>query len=299
MIISHLNCPLCNSDKLAEFLKAKDYLVTSEIFPLVKCQACGFIFTQGVPAAAEISRYYRSEDYVSHSDTRKGLMNKIYHLGRNFMLRKKFGMINRVAKSRRLLDIGCGTGYFPAFMQQKGYRATGVEVDPKAREFAEKQHGIKVHSPEEFLGERFEGAFDVITLWHVLEHLHDFNRYLEKMLEHLEKDGALVIALPNCSAFEARHYREYWAGYDVPRHLWHFTPVTLNLLAEKHGLKVVRMKRLPLDPFYNSMLSEKYKGNKFFMLSGTIIGKLAYIESLSDIKKSSSIVYFLKRKSYS
>lgn len=297
MSVSHKHCPLCNAENLAEFLKARDHLLTSEIFPLFKCHSCGFVFTQDVPPANKIGLYYQSEDYVSHSDSRKGLMNKLYHLGRSLMLRKKCGMVNKVANGRKLLDIGCGTGYFPAYMKQKGYDVAGVEVDPIARDFAKREFGIPVYSPDEFLKNEIGGSFDIITLWHVLEHLDDFNLYFKKMLDHLLPGGTLVIALPNCSAYDARHYKEFWAGYDVPRHLWHFTPSTLNILAEKHGLKIMKMKRLPLDPFYNAMLSEKYRGNKLFMISGIIIGKLAYLESLFNLKKSSSLVYFLTMES--
>jgi 2-polyprenyl-3-methyl-5-hydroxy-6-metoxy-1,4-benzoquinol methylase len=293
MVITHNRCPLCNAEHLAEFLKAKDHLLTSESFTLNKCQACGFVFTQNTPSSEEIGKYYQSQDYVSHSDTRKGLMNRLYHLGRTFMLGKKHRMVDKLANGKKLLDIGCGTGYFPAYMKQKGFKVAGVEVDSKAREFARKEFGLAVYSPDEFLNHEIEGDFDVITLWHVLEHLDDFDHYMEKMLEQLSPEGSLVIALPNCSAFDARHYKEFWAGYDVPRHLWHFTPSTFKILVEKHGLKISKMKRLPLDPFYNSMLSEKYKGNKLYFLFGIIIGKIAYLESLFDIKKSSSVVYFL------
>jgi len=293
MAITHENCPLCGADNISAFLKATDHLVTHELFNIFKCLSCGFVFTQDIPTSVEIGRYYQSQDYISHSDTRKGLMNKLYHLGRTFMLKKKHGMIKRVAKGKNLLDIGCGTGYFPAFMKRKGYKVAGIETDPKARAFAQKEFGIPVYSPEDFINHKFEGKFDVITLWHVLEHVHDFNLYFKLMLEHLEDGGSLVIALPNCSAYDARHYKEFWAGYDVPRHLWHFTPSTLKILAEKHGLKLNRMKRLMLDPFYNSMLSEKYKSNRFYMISGVVIGKLAYLESLFNIQQSSSVVYFL------
>lgn len=297
MVIQHPNCPLCGSEKISEYLKANDHLLTHETFLINKCDSCGFLYTQGAPAAGEIGRYYQSLDYVSHSDTREGLMNKIYHVGRSLMLRKKFGMVKKVAKGRKLLDIGCGTGYFPAFMKSKGFRVAGVEVDPVARAFAQKKFSIPAYSPEDFMNGEIEGNFDVITLWHVLEHLDDFNLYLEKMLGQLEPGGALVIALPNCSAFDARHYKDYWAGWDVPRHLWHFTPLTFKILVEKHGLKIMKMKRLSLDPFYNAMLSEKYRGNKFYMIYGMAIGKLAYLESLFNINKSSSVVYILKRKS--
>ena len=293
MVITHKLCSLCGSENIAEFLKATDHLLTRETFTIWECKSCGFVFTQDTPAADEIGRYYQSQDYISHSDTRKGLMNKLYHSGRTFMLKKKHGMVKKVAEGKKLLDIGSGTGYFPGYMKTKGYQVTGVEIDPKAREFAVGEFGIRVFSPEDFFNRKIPGKFDVITLWHVLEHLDDFNLYLERMLEQLEPRGSLVIALPNCNAYDARHYKEYWAGYDVPRHLWHFTPSTLQYLAKKHRLKVYKMKRLMLDPFYNSMLSEKYNGNRFYMFSGIFIGKLAYIESLFDIKKSSSVVYFL------
>jgi 2-polyprenyl-3-methyl-5-hydroxy-6-metoxy-1,4-benzoquinol methylase len=293
MIITHKNCPLCGSEKISEFLKAKDHLLTYETFNIFKCLSCGFVFTQDIPSSGEIGRYYQSQDYISHSDTRKGLMNKLYHLGRTIMLKNKYGMVKKFAKGKKLLDIGTGTGYFPGYMKKKGYKVTGVEVDPNARAFAMKEFGIPVYSPEDFINHKLKGKFDVITLWHVLEHLDNFNLYIERMLEYLAPGGTLVIAVPNCSAFDARHYKEYWAGYDVPRHLWHFTPSTLKIAAEKHGLKISKMKRLLLDPFYNSMLSEKYKGNKLYMISGIAMGKLALIDSLFDIKKSSSVVYFL------
>jgi 2-polyprenyl-3-methyl-5-hydroxy-6-metoxy-1,4-benzoquinol methylase len=294
MVTTYRKCPLCSSDKISALFDAKDHLLSVEVFTIYHCQSCDFVFTQGVPPAEEIWKYYQSEDYISHSDTHKGLMNKLYHVGRTFMLRKKFRMVDKVAKGNKLLDIGCGTGYFPAYMKQKGYQVSGVEADPKARAFAAKEFGFPVFSPEELIGKKIPGRFDVITLWHVLEHLDDFNLYLERMLGHLVPGGTLVIALPNRNALDARYYKEFWAGYDVPRHLWHFTPSTLKYLADGHGLKIVKMKRLMLDPFYNSLLSEKYRGNRVFMIFGIAIGKLAYIESLFDVKKSSSVVYILK-----
>jgi 2-polyprenyl-3-methyl-5-hydroxy-6-metoxy-1,4-benzoquinol methylase len=295
MVVTYNSCALCNSENIAEYLKAKDHLLTGEEFSIWKCGNCGFTFTQGIPAAEEIGRYYQSLDYVSHSDSRKGLMNKLYHLSRSLMLMKKHSMVKKAANGKKLLDIGTGTGYFPGYMKKKGYQVTGVEIDPKARAFAGREFGFRVFSPEEFLGRKIPGKFDVITLWHVLEHLDNFDLYIERMLEQLEPGGCLVIALPNCSAYDARHYKDTWAGYDVPRHLWHFTPSTLKILAEKHSLEIKKMKRLPLDPFYNAMLSEKYRGNKLFMVSGVIFGKLAYIESLFEIRKSSSVVYILNR----
>jgi 2-polyprenyl-3-methyl-5-hydroxy-6-metoxy-1,4-benzoquinol methylase len=298
MVITYKNCPLCGSKDITFFLKARDYLLTHESFDIYRCNSCNFRFTQDVPPPDEIGKYYQSTDYISHSDTRKGLMNKLYHSGRTWMLKKKYRMVKKAAKRMKLLDIGCGTGYFAAFMKEKGFTVSGVETDPKARAFAEKEFGIRVYSPADFLGHKIEGPFDVITLWHVLEHLDDFNLYFERMLEQLSPGGSLVVALPNCNSLDARFYKELWAGFDVPRHLWHFTPSTLKTLAEKHGLKITKMKRLMLDPFYNSMLSEKYRGSRVFMLFGIVIGKLAYIESLFNVRKSSSVVYILNRREH-
>ena len=293
MVITHKNCPLCGSENISASLEATDHLLTHETFKIFNCRSCNFTFTQDIPPSEEIGKYYKSQDYISHSDTRKGLMNKLYHLGRTVMLKKKSGMVSKVAKGKKLLDVGCGTGYFPAYMKHMGYDVTGVEADPEARAFAQKEFGFPVYSPGDFIAKGIEGGFDVITLWHVLEHVHDFDLYLRLMLEYLKDSGSLVIALPNCSALDARYYRESWAGYDVPRHLWHFTPSTMKILAERYGLNIEKMKRLALDPFYNSMLSEKYRGNRIFMIFGMMVGELAYIESLFDVKKSSSIVYFL------
>jgi 2-polyprenyl-3-methyl-5-hydroxy-6-metoxy-1,4-benzoquinol methylase len=298
MVITYKNCPLCGSQDITFFLVARDHLLTHESFDIYQCNSCNFRFTQGIPPSDEIGKYYQSSDYISHSDTRKGLMNKLYHSGRTWMLKKKYGTVRKVAKGMKLLDIGCGTGYFPAFMKEKGFIVAGVETDSKARAFAEKEFGIRIYSPADFLGHKIEGQFDVITLWHVLEHLDDFNLYLERMLEQLSPGGSLVVALPNCHSLDARFYKESWAGFDVPRHLWHFTPSTLKTLAEKHGLKITTMKRLMLDPFYNSMLSEKYRGSRVFMLFGIVIGELAYIESLFNVRKSSSVVYILNRREH-
>jgi 2-polyprenyl-3-methyl-5-hydroxy-6-metoxy-1,4-benzoquinol methylase len=296
MVITYNNCPLCGSENISNFLKAKDNLLTRESFDIYRCNSCNFRFTQAVPPADEIGKYYQSTDYISHSDTRKGLMNQLYHFGRTFMLKKKYGLVRKVSKGKKLLDIGSGTGYFPAFMKDKGYLVAGVETDPKARAFAEKEFGLTVYSPADFVNNTIEGKFDVITLWHVLEHLDNFNLYIERMLEQLLPGGSLVIALPNCNSLDARFYKEFWAGYDVPRHLWHFTPSTFKILAENHGLKIKKMKCLMLDPFYNSMLSEKYRRKRGYIILGIIIGKLAYFESLFSIKKSSSVVYILNRR---
>ncbi|MBW6459687.1 MAG: class I SAM-dependent methyltransferase [Bacteroidales bacterium] len=293
--VHHTCCPLCQSSQVSSWMKTVDFMLTREAFEIWRCQDCGFRFTQNAPDADEMGKYYQSREYISHSDIRKGLMNRLYHLGRTMMLQRKWQMIRKIKSKGKLLDVGCGTGYFADYMNRKGYDVTGVEADPKAKAFAEKEFGLEVFSPEDFQEKKLTGPFDVITLWHVLEHLHDFHLSMERIRKHLAPGGVLVIALPNGNAYDARHYKEFWAGYDVPRHLWHFTPQTFQLLAEKHGFSILKMKRLPLDPFYNSMLSEKYKGNRFSMISGMVIGKMAYLEGLAEKRKTSSVVYILQQ----
>lgn len=170
-----------------------------------------------------------------------------------------------------------------------------MEVDEKAREFATRQFGIPVYSPQDFLSGNITGSFDVITLWHVLEHVEKLDQVVERLKNYLADGGTLVVALPNCNSFDARLYKEFWAAYDVPRHLWHFTPSTFERLMHNHGLKISGMSRLLLDPFYNSMLSEQHKGNRLHFISGIIIGKLAYIESLFNKRRASSVVYFVEK----
>lgn len=294
--IHHTSCPLCQSSQVSPWMKTIDFMVTREGFEIWQCQDCGFRFTQNAPDADEMGKYYQSREYISHSDIRKGLMNRLYHLGRTVMLQRKWQMISKIKSKGKILDTGCGTGYFADYMKRKGYDVTGVEADLNAKAFAEREFGLEVLFPEDLMEKKLSGPFDVITLWHVLEHLHDLDLYMERVKECLAPGGILVIALPNCNAYDARHYKEFWAGYDVPRHLWHFTPSTFEKLSSDHGFEICKMKRLPLDPFYHAMLSEKYKGHKLYMITGIVIGKLAYLESLVDLTKSSSPIYFLTIK---
>jgi len=293
--INHGKCPFCNSDKINLYINTKDYLKTGETFDIYRCEDCHLVFTRDVPSEEDIDKYYESEDYISHTDIKKGLINWLYHQARRYMLRRKAKLISRLTNRRNLLDIGCGTGYFPGYMKEKGYHATGVEKNSAARLFGEKKFGLTICTPEEFLADNRRNIFDIITLWHVLEHIYDPNLYLEKIRQLLKNDGVLFVALPNHDSFDARHYGSYWAGYDVPRHLWHFTPETLGHLAEKHNFQIVNLKGLPFDPFFNALLSEKYKDNRLYFITGFFIGLIAFFKGIFRIKKASSIIYVLKK----
>ena len=294
-MISHSICPLCSSDRITLYLKCTDFLVSKSVFDICTCSSCGFVFTREYPDEQSISRYYESDDYISHDDNAKGFLNRVYLPARDIMLRRKRRIVENAAGLRKgkILDIGCGTGYFAATMKKGGWNVTGIEPNIKARDFASGQFGLDVKSPEQ-MSELPSGSFDCITLWHVLEHFHDPISYAAEIKRLLKPGGLCLSALPNCSSFDAKHYGESWAAYDVPRHLWHFKPKTFRVFAEKNGFRITEIRSLLLDVFYISILSEKNKGSHFPFAKGIIKGSLFAFRSLFDKRKSSTLIYFLK-----
>lgn len=293
--INYIYCPLCNSEEIYKHRTVRDFSISGDAFDIYACRECKFQFTQNHPAEKDIGPYYQSEDYISHSDTSKGLINTIYHQVRRIMLNKKYTLIKKETSGNKLLDIGCGTGYFPNFMKRKNYQVSGVEKEEEARKFAENNFNIPVSSPDDFLNEENTECYNIITLWHVLEHIENWNEYLKAIHNKLKDNGLLFIALPNHWSYDAAFYKEYWAGYDVPRHLWHFNPETFNMLMQQHNFKVKKLKKLPFDSFYNALLSEKYRKNTFALPAGFIIGLIAFIKSLVNIKKASSVIYICEK----
>lgn len=294
--IHHTHCPVCGKPELAPFLTCRDYLVSGKEFELFRCEECGFVLTQDAPDAASIGEFYKSEKYVAHSDTKQGLVNRLFHSVRDLMLSQKQRMIERSFGKTpgRLLDYGCGTGYFLNFMQSHGWTVEGVEPGKEAAQFARDSFGLTIHKPEELYGFKDE-TFDVITLWHVLEHVHDLKGILLQFKKILKPGGRLVIALPNLNSLDARIYKEHWAAYDVPRHLWHFAPDTFEQFAGSSGFSLERMRRLPFDSFYVSMLSESNQHHKLAFLRGGFVGKLSWIRSWFGVKSCSSVVYILQK----
>lgn len=293
----HSQCPLCNAGSINRYLSCTDHLVSGEVYELFRCEECGFVFTQDHPDEQMIGRYYDSEDYISHSDTKSGLINRLYRAGRNIMLHKKLKFTETISRINRgrILDIGCGTGYFAAKMKENGWIVTGIEPEVKAREVGISRFGLEILEPEK-ISSLAGGSFDVITMWHSLEHLHDPYNYSLEILRLLKPDGLLISALPNCDSYDARHYGGSWAAYDVPRHLWHFTPKTFSLFAEKTGFKITGIKPLPLDVFYISILSEKYSNRRLHLLTGLVKGFFFAAKVVFKRSKSSSLIYFLRRK---
>lgn len=292
------NCPVCNSTQFTHFLSGVDYTVSNETFNIVACNSCSFRFTNPIPTENKIGAYYKSEDYISHSGTKKGIVNRLYHVVRNYTLKKKFQLVNKHAKGKSLLDIGCGTGDFLNYVNQQGWQVNGLEPDNDARKLCKTNHGIDTVSTDELHNLKNESV-DVITMWHVLEHVYNLNKDVEKIKGVLKKDGTLFVAVPNCSSHDAKKYGEFWAAYDLPIHLYHFRPNNIKQLFAKYDMEVIDVLPMKFDSYYVSLLSEKYKsGNKGFSLGNLINGFFAGLISNIKAKKGeySSQIYVIKHK---
>ncbi len=286
-------CPACKSQSWRKAGQAKDYSVSGEWFELRECNTCGLRMTYPHPDESEIGRYYASLEYISHSDTRKGLTNKLYHAARQYMLSKKFNWVCQASGRNQgtLLDVGAGTGHFAHYMQAHGWNVVALEPDSSARKVALDKLEMKIE-PLEILAIQQPHSYDVITLWHVMEHVYDLNGYMDHFRTILKPDGVLMIAVPNYTSFDASRYGAQWAAYDVPRHLWHFSPGSMEKLMTLHHFSLVQKTAMPLDAFYVSMLSEKYKGNGLAALPAALYsGFRTFWSSRHHEDHASSIIY--------
>ena len=290
-------CPLCGGQQLEHALTCTDHYASGEQFEVIRCAHCGFLMTQGVPVEAEIGKYYETPDYISHSDTQQGLMNRVYHWVRQYMLSRKAALVKRVSglSEGSLLDYGTGTGYFANAMVRQGWKVKAIEKSPQARAFAKKQFGLDVEA-EHSLKDYPSMSLDVVTLWHVMEHLEHLNEMWETLHRILKDKGVLIVAVPNPESYDARKYKEWWAAYDVPRHLWHFSPSVMQQFGEKHGFVLEKEHPMPFDAFYVSMLTEKYKSNGLSFVKGLWTGTLAWFSALGNKERSSSLIYVFRKK---
>lgn len=250
-------CPICDSGKQSLFLTCIDYTVSKQPFELQECGTCGFVFTSPRPQNADLGKFYESDEYISHSNTKKGIVSRLYQSVRNRTLRQKLNLINARQQKGALLDIGCGTGEFANVMKQNGWSVRGIEPGISAREMAKRNYGLDVQ-PEEALTDIAPESMDVITMWHVLEHVPDLQGRVKELQSILKQDGLLIVAVPNRNSHDAQHYGKNWAAYDVPRHLWHFRPQDIRALFAPHGFEVKEVLPMQFDSYYVSMLSEKY-----------------------------------------
>lgn len=292
--IHYDKCPVCDSANIAEALKAKDHTVSGHFFPVWECESCTLRFTQDIPTEDEISAYYKSEEYISHTDRAPGLINKIYRVVRKRTLASKRKLVEKFTLTNgELLDIGAGTGAFAQEMKAKGWKITGLEPDPDARKQALDNYGLDLEHSDHLFS-LAENSFDAITMWHVLEHVHDLHAYLEKLRSLLKKQGRLFIAVPNYTSKDASIYGNDWAAYDVPRHLYHFSPASMKKLTSLHGFVLETEKPMWYDSFYISMLSSRFRNGRTNLPAAFINGLRSNLSAISNVENCSSVIYILR-----
>ena len=296
LTITRTHCPCCASGNITKALECEDYTVSHEIFEIWHCANCSQRFTQNIPDQEAIGPYYQSDTYISHSDTEKGLVNKLYKLARNYTLNWKLKLVAKwtgIQKGGSILDIGAGTGAFLENAQTQGWFVTGLEPDAGARKLSHEKYGLALDEPSRLFS--LPGAsFDAVTMWHVMEHVHQLHEYMAEIKRVLKQEGTALIALPNYTSKDATHYGKFWAAYDVPRHLYHFSPAAVRKLASQHGLQVETTKRMWLDAFYIAILSEQYKNGKGDLIAAVFNGFKSNLQAWSHKEECSSLVYVIK-----
>lgn len=288
-------CPRCAATTLVPALSVTDHSVTKEVFQLTDCTACNFRFTNPRPTQAEIGRYYQSEGYISHTNSSASLQDRLYHLARKRTLHTKYQLLRRLQPHGKVLDIGCGTGEFLAYLMSRGYLVHGVEPNLKAREQVIGNHGIPVMPSIEQVPAQEQ--FQVVTMWHVLEHVPDVRATFKKLFALLADRGILVIAVPDRGSWDATHYGLNWAAWDVPRHLSHFRQEDVHALLHEHGFVRVATKRMWLDAFYIALLSEQYKGagRALALVKAIFVGGWSNLVAAFTGRPTSSSLYVARK----
>lgn len=272
------------------FLTVTDYSVSKETFDLYHDEELDMLITNPQPSLDVLGKYYESADYISHTDSKRSLFEKAYHFVKGIALKNKLNLINSLQPNKgKILDIGAGTGEFLSVAQQDGWQTTGVEPSDKAKQIAINK-GV---SFVEAIAQLEDRSFDVITMWHVLEHVPDLDHQIKELKRLLKPSGSLIIAVPNFKSFDAQHYEKFWAAYDVPIHFWHFSKIAIQKLFQKEQMELVKILPMKFDSFYVSLLSEKYKTGRMNFVKAFFVGLWSNIKGKSDLEYSSHI-YILK-----
>ncbi|HLV70854.1 MAG TPA: class I SAM-dependent methyltransferase [Xanthomarina sp.] len=285
------------------YLQVKDHSVSGEKFQLIENKMYGFLETHPQPKAEQLPEYYNTEDYISHTDSKRNLFEKVYHLVRYMSLKRKVKIIDSFfqpevqpvnSNEKKLLDIGCGTGDFLQMAQKHQWEVFGIEPNENARTIANSKTNQRVFNTEKL--KTFKtSSFDVITLWHVLEHLPNLDEQVHILKSLLKPNGTLIIAVPNYKSYDASYYKDFWAAFDVPRHLWHFSKTSISKLFTSQNMTVVSVLPLIFDSYYVSMLSEKYKKGSLNIFNAFRIGWLSNFKAKRS-GEYSSLIYVIKNQ---
>jgi 2-polyprenyl-3-methyl-5-hydroxy-6-metoxy-1,4-benzoquinol methylase len=275
---------------LKHFLTVKDHSVSQETFDLYYDETLDMLITQPHPSFENLGKYYESVDYISHTDSKRSLFEKAYHFVKGIALKNKLNLINSYQSEKgQILDIGAGTGDFLLVAKNNGWQTVGIEPSEKAKAIAI-QKGISFVNETQNL---VTHSFDVITMWHVLEHVPDLDFQIKELKRLLKPNGTLIVAVPNFKSFDAKHYGKFWAAYDVPIHFWHFSKTAIKSLFEKEQMQLQKVLPMPFDSFYVSLLSEKYKNGKMNYIKAFFVGLQSNWKARRSLEHSSHI-YVLK-----
>ena len=292
-------CPSCNNSDFTKQLSCTDFTYSKQLFHIVSCNSCGLYFTNPRPDEKSIGVFYDNPEYVSHTDTNKGLLFRLYGIVKSYTLGQKRKLLERLSIDKKVLDYGAGSGDFSNELASNGWKVSSFEPDSNARQLIqEKNASIELIDSLDTLN---DGSKSVIALWHVLEHVHRLKETIQHFNRILTDDGKLIIAVPNHTSYDAKFYWKNWAAYDVPRHLYHFNPSTIETLMQSQGFKLLDIRPMWFDSYYVSLLSEKNSSNGGILKSVIGWGRAFFIGSISNIlalgstKKCSSVTYIFEK----
>ena len=288
-------CPWCESERTQIHLWLRDEFLTKEEFQIYECLRCGLQFTEPRPSKDKIGEYYKSQEYYSHQENKKGFIPKLYESIKLINIKHKYKIATKGVKVGKMLDIGCGVGDFLHRAEQNGWDCTGVEPSEEAKTIAQKRIKARI-IPGNDLEKIPNETYDVITMWHVLEHVDDIKWQVAQLQRLIKKEGRIIIAVPNYKSYDAEFYKDKWAAYDVPRHLNHFNKETIVKIFKTNGLKLVASDKLVWDAYYISYKSEQYRHHPMPLIKGAYRGCLSNLKARKSNEWSSKIYVFIKQK---
>jgi 2-polyprenyl-3-methyl-5-hydroxy-6-metoxy-1,4-benzoquinol methylase len=241
-----VNCGLCGSQEqqVIRSVPVQRYGLAA-YFQLVRCHTCNLVYLNPRPDKQESAAYYPPE---YQADMRKVLQeawaNPITRKGLEMVRRRR---TPRCSHKGKLLEIGAASGIYLQGQRELGWDVEGIEIDQESAEYARQKYGLTIHTgdAEEILPEMPEGTFDAVAMWHVLEHLHHPLQILREICRVLKPGGLLIVEAPNYGSPLVTLFGRYWFPLEIPRHLYHFTPQTLQAMFSRAGLVSFQVKGVP------------------------------------------------------